>query len=388
MNISSFLIGYQAGKKIAGGGSSADVRYVTFMSYDGTEEHGRIPVAVGYDCPNPKFAVTRESDAQYDYVLAGWATSANGALDANALKAITEDRTVYANFASVLRSYTIAFCDEDGTVLNSKKWAYGSVPSYTPTKDGYDFVSWNPEPVAVTGDASYTAVWKEKASFTTASWAEIAEICDAGNAATTFAIGDYKPVTLTYTDGTKETINFRIVDMDADTKEDGTTAALTLLADNLVKNSVQPASSLSKSKSDIQESDKMSAFMTTLENALPSDIKAVIKPVDKYHVFGATYRALFIPTLQNMTGSTDSYNYDASYKRPKKQYAYFADGNTIKRTKLSDASADDYWLNTTDRGASGSTTYYFHYIVDGTTADDTTNGDNNESHGVLLGFCI
>ena len=118
MNISSFLIGYQTGKNAGGGGgSSADVRYVTFMSYDGTEEHGRLPVAVGYDCPNPKFTVTRESTAQYNFVHDAWATKPNGATDANALKAVTEDRVVYATFISVLRSYTITFCDEDGTVL-------------------------------------------------------------------------------------------------------------------------------------------------------------------------------------------------------------------------------------------------------------------------------
>ena len=387
MNISSFLIGYQTGKN-AGGGSSADVRYVTFMSYDGTKEHGRIPVAVGYDCPNPKFAVTRESDAQYDYVLAGWATEVNGALNSDALKAITEDRTVYANFASVLRSYTITFCDEDGTVLNSKKWAYGSVPSYTPTKDGYDFVRWNPEPVAVTGEASYTAVWKLKASFTTASWAEIAEICDAGNAATTFKVGDYKPVTLTYADGTKETINFRIVDMDADMKEDGTTAALTLLADNLVKNSVQPANSSSDSKRDIQESSKMSAFMTTLENALPSDLQAVIKPVRKYYDYiSYTYRKVFVPTRQNMDGNTESYNNDNYQKYPQKQYAYFADGNTIKRTKLTSTTADEYWVNTASRGSSGSSTYYFHYIFDGAVISASPS-DNSSTYGVLFGFCI
>ena len=95
MNISSFLIGYQAGKK-AGGGSSADVRYVTFMSDDGAEELGKIPVATGYDCPTPKFTATKESTPQFHFTHDYWATEPNGATDPNALKAVTEDRVVYA----------------------------------------------------------------------------------------------------------------------------------------------------------------------------------------------------------------------------------------------------------------------------------------------------
>lgn len=377
-------------RAISGGGGSADVRYVTFMSYDGSEEYGKLPVAVGYDCPNPKFDTpTRESDVQYNYTFAGWATTPNGGLDADALKAVDEDRIVYANFAAVLRTYLITFLDADGTKLTEKTVAYGSIPSYTPTKNGYDFVGWNPAPVEVTGAASYTAVWKLKASFTTATWAQIAEICAAGQAAETFAVGDYKPVTLTYTDGTSETINFRIVDMNADTDADGTAVPITLLADNLVKNSVVPGSSNSKTNQDILDSDKMKTFISTIEAALPTDLMAVIKPVKKFALLGSgTQRKVFIPSRQNLDGTTTSSNDDHYYHFPRKQYAYFAAGNTLARTKLNDATACTYWVNTLCRKGSGSTPYYYHYIWDGTQITSVKNGDNTDSHGVLLGFCI
>ena len=147
-----------------GGGSSADVRYVTFRN-EATGEEFVKPVAVGDDCVDVVAkglwkTPTKESDAQYHYTYYGWGAEDGGAADANILKNITEDKTVYAVFSKTLRSYTITWLDEDGTELpGQKQWAYGTVPSYTPTKDGYVFDGWTPTPVAVTGNASYTAVW-------------------------------------------------------------------------------------------------------------------------------------------------------------------------------------------------------------------------------------
>ena len=37
----------------SGGGSSADLRYVTFLSHDGAVEYGKKAVAVGDDCADP-----------------------------------------------------------------------------------------------------------------------------------------------------------------------------------------------------------------------------------------------------------------------------------------------------------------------------------------------
>lgn len=144
-------------------GGSADVRYVTFMN--GNTELYRKPVAVGDDCVDVYHKgliekPTKESTAQYNYVFYGWGASDGGAADGNILKNITEDKTVYAVFTAVVRTYTITYYDEDGTtVLKTEQVAYGSVPSYAPTKSGYAFESWTPTPVAVTGNASYTAVW-------------------------------------------------------------------------------------------------------------------------------------------------------------------------------------------------------------------------------------
>ena len=146
-------------------GSVEGVHYVTFMSQDGTKELYKRLVADGDNCADPVErglipAPTKESTVQYDYSFVGWATAPNGAWDKTALNAVTEDKTVYVAFASVLRYYTITFYDDDGTtVLATKSVAYGATPSYTPTKTGSTFDGWSPELSAVTGDASYTATW-------------------------------------------------------------------------------------------------------------------------------------------------------------------------------------------------------------------------------------
>ena len=65
---------------------------------------------------------------------------------------------------------TVIWKDEDGTVLEiDKEVLYGEIPTYDgeePAKEGnaqysYKFVGWNPEVVAVDGDAVYTAVYEQ-----------------------------------------------------------------------------------------------------------------------------------------------------------------------------------------------------------------------------------
>lgn len=142
---------------VSGGGSSEDVCYVTFMNEDGTVELGKKAVITGDDCADPidrgLFSVpTKESTAQYSYTFYGWATTPNGAADSNALKAVEEDRTVYANFAAAVRYYTVRFYDDD-TLLTSRQAAYGSSVEYVPDdKEGYSFVGWVPAPMNITGD--------------------------------------------------------------------------------------------------------------------------------------------------------------------------------------------------------------------------------------------
>ena len=149
-----------------GGGANPDandpVYYVTFMN--GDQVLYVRPVVRGEDCTdvvakNIIPAPTKESTVQYNYTHYGWGVSDGGAANANILKNITEDKTVYAIFSSTLQTYTITYLDDDGSVLKTETLTYGSTPAYTPVKTGAAFQSWTPAVETVTGDATYTATW-------------------------------------------------------------------------------------------------------------------------------------------------------------------------------------------------------------------------------------
>ena len=288
-----------------------------------------------------------------------------------------------------MRHYTITFYDSDGTtVLTTKTVAYGSVPSYTPTKEGYDHGGWTPTPVAVTGNASYTAVWVEKPTFATATWAKIAEVCAAGNHASTFSVGDKKPVTLTYEDGTSETINFTIVDMDVDSISSTKKAPLTLMADNIVAISPTKLASKYNNHSNYPyRMDTATTFLNKVFSALPADLQSVIKPC-MYYTGLSWSTKIFIPHTVNLglstadehTGETVSYN---------GKYKYFANGVSVKRTKLTEESMDNYWTaNCTKSVSSGSYTSYYYAVVDGTSVMSERQSPSDKTHGIVPCFCI
>lgn len=83
---------------------SDDLCYVTFMNDDGTVEYGKKAVAVGDDCADPIArgifgTPTKENTEQYAYTFSdSWATTPNGSSDSDSLRAVTENRTVYAVF--------------------------------------------------------------------------------------------------------------------------------------------------------------------------------------------------------------------------------------------------------------------------------------------------
>lgn len=74
--------------------------------------------------------------------------------------------------------YTITFKNEDGTVLQNTKFAYGAMPEYTgatPEKTAtaeytFSFAGWDPTIAEVTGEATYTATYTETPVNYTVTW--------------------------------------------------------------------------------------------------------------------------------------------------------------------------------------------------------------------------
>ena len=74
----------------------------------------------------------------------------------------TEADAVFdVNGEMIYGRFIVQFVDWDGTVLLSDKLVSGTIPAApSPVRDGYIFTGWEPEVVAVDGDAVYTAVYK------------------------------------------------------------------------------------------------------------------------------------------------------------------------------------------------------------------------------------
>lgn len=286
------------------GGTSADVCYVTFLSDDGTVEYGKKAVAVGDDCADPIArgvfdTPTKESTVQYDYTFDGWALDTGGEKDNAALQAVTEDRTVYAAYISAPRYYTITYYDGN-TVLKTESLAYGSTPSYKPSKDGYDFVAWEPELTTVTGEASYVATWEEKPTFATATWEEIAAVCAAGNAESTFAVGDEKAFTVTYEDGTTEENAFILAGFNNGELEDGSVASITLIAKYALETTRAMQDTYVLGGVRYYESELAAWLNSTLYNALPAELQSVIKSKNIRSSDYKEIRRCWLPSLTEL----------------------------------------------------------------------------------------
>ena len=152
-----------------GGGSAAGAVTVTFCNYDGTELYSR-QVFIGDDCPDPVAqgkipTPTRESTAQYEYTHNGWSTTEGGSANANALKNITADKTVYSTYTSTVRKYTARFYDGD-TLMKTISVDYGSQAAPPDTqKTGFAFVGWTPSDLTIKADTDFYGAWEVDAGW-------------------------------------------------------------------------------------------------------------------------------------------------------------------------------------------------------------------------------
>ena len=142
---------------------------VTWKNADGTtlETDANVPYGTtpSYDGATP----TKASDAQYDYEFAGWNPG---------VSEVTGDVAYTAQFKATVRTYTVTWTNDDGTVLATSQVDYGAKPEFTgsePTKAAdaqytYTFKGWSPEVAEVTGDVTYKATYDKKVNEYTITW--------------------------------------------------------------------------------------------------------------------------------------------------------------------------------------------------------------------------
>lgn len=383
MDITSFILGLQKGKSM-GGGSVAGVHYVTFIYPDAKEPYVR-PVADGDDCADIVArglisTPTKKSTAQHDYTYSGWSLTEGGAASTAALANVTEDRTVYAAFTASVRYYTITYYDSDGmTVLKTASLAYGSHPNYVPEKEGYSFGGWTPDIVTVEGNASYIATWEEKITFAGGSWADIAEICESGEAANTFKVGDIR--TEQY-DG--NTFEFRIIGINFDNKADGSGKAGITIAASGVNKALNTMAWDDNTSAKWEASDVRTWLRETFFATLPLSLQNVIKTVSKttsYWYEGGksidTTETVFLPSSQEL----QSAYLGGTVVEGLGQYPYL---NVQSQRIFKDVNGTAiYWWTRTQRN-----TAVYRVHTNGQASSTATATKNDTTLGVLPCFCI
>ena len=150
--------------------------YRRFMAADNTTVYQTVTCIDGVAQSAAPSVPSKSSTAQYNYTGVGWNTSQNQSTANYDHGAVTlGDMTYYPAYTASVRSYTITFVrasDDGGGTLQTRTLQYGTMASYTgstPTTtkgdaSTYPFLGWNPALATVTGNATYTAKFKNPSS--------------------------------------------------------------------------------------------------------------------------------------------------------------------------------------------------------------------------------
>lgn len=135
---------------------------VVFYDADGVTELGRVLVVHGEIAVYPNALPIKEASAQTVYTFEKWVSAIGGDTQAD-LTSITEDVSVYAKYTETVRTYTVTFCDWDGTVLSTVNVPFGDVataPS-APVRENHRFIGWDAELHAIEAETVITARYEK-----------------------------------------------------------------------------------------------------------------------------------------------------------------------------------------------------------------------------------
>lgn len=370
---------------------------LTYKTFDGSSVIGSEDVLDGGNGTLTN-STARAQDAQYTYSPDGWATEPNGNKNADALKNVTADRTVYAAYSKTLRSYTVTWVKasaDGGGTLQTKTYTYGTTVTAasaytgsTPTSsqgsaEDYPFEGWNPASATVQGNTTFTAKFGSPidVSEISDSWDTIIASIDAGTYKTKYKLGQYKPITYTDSGGVR-TLNMQIVAMDSDVMTDGTKAPISFVSRELLyytrtsyegdnKYNTKWTDSLTRSylgTFSINEQNVMSRILPVEKmtmNNLQSGGYSYDKTVDKYWV--PSYAEL----LKTNNDEYQGFDYSRVFKTDESRIKY--------RTGTTTAQV---WLLRTQ-----ATSNYQNMYTVGTNGAVVRSSKAN-AYFVAIGFCL
>ena len=218
----------------------------------------------------------------------------------------------------------------------------------------------------------------EKLTLEELSWAEISQIINSGGAKSWFSLKDSKTVTLT----SGEQIVVEIAGFDIDTYTAGGTAPVTFVTKNCL-NTTRVMNSSDTNANGWNGSGMRAYCNGDLYNLLPSDLKALVKAVNKKTSSGSksstiqtTSDKLWLLSGFEVSGSSSNSKW---YDGEGTQYPIFTDN--ASRIKYIGSTAQYWWLRSPYYN---SNSYWCRVRTDG----DTSWYNATRSYGVVVGFCI
>ena len=433
--------------------SHFNMHRVRFYNQDGSQLLYTEYVLDGKNAHGWALTPSKASTNQYTYNFVGWnIATGQTAATANVLNNIITDKDVYAAFQQVERTFTVQFFyDENAStpLQTVENVPYGGTATYTgstPTKTDHTFIGWDPSPTNVTEDISCYAQFKIKTPYITDSWEVISQRSAAGTAQNYYSVGDCKPVALNGTMGTlalDTTLYVYILGFNHNSALEGNgisfgcfkTAATNgvdvclidskysssntsgtkyfnmshrgyynyggwagsdMRYDILGSTDVQPSGygstpTASKTGYDATSTCATSPVANTLMSCLPSDLRAVMKPMTKY----TDNKGNSSNVEANVTSSIDylpllseyevqgARSYANQYEQNKQaRYAYYAAGKSkVKHQHSATSSTACWWCRSARYNISG----YFCYVYTGGNAGNNSAGS---SRGVAPCFLV
>lgn len=210
------------------------------------------------------------------------------------------------------------------------------------------------------------------------TWAQIAAASEAGVAASTWSVGDTKNITVG-----GETLTVEIVGFNHDDLASGGKAGITFGLKNLMANTRQMNSS-NTNAGGFTGSDMYDWLQGTLLNSLPSDLRAVLKSVNKKTSAGSQSSTINTNAMKIFLFSEIEIFGSVTYSKSGEgsQYSRFATASSrIKYLSNGSGSANRWW----ERSPRGNDSNFFC-----TVSSSGTAGDNHAdfSRGVCFGFCV
>lgn len=140
---------------------------VTFYDEDGSSILGAAAVEYGEAASFPYDEPTKTATERIIFTFDKWVTLNGGETEAS-LSNITRNTSVYAKYSAAVRTYTVTFCDYDGTTIEEVAVPYSgdATAPLEPDRDGYRNNGWDKSFMNVTHNIMVFALYIQQVEVT------------------------------------------------------------------------------------------------------------------------------------------------------------------------------------------------------------------------------